>query len=220
MKNLDSMKKIIIISTMALLAVACHKEPYPQDSDNEYLVYTAPDKDVNFTSFTTFHIPDSLLVIGEGDNPAYSQSSNALRLISAFRENMEKCGYVHTQSAADADLGLQLTYMIKTQRYLQYYNDPYWWMDYPGYWAPGYWGDWYGYYYPYRVTYTYSTNALVADMVDLTQEQGSGKSLEIIWTAYIGGPSGPSLNYDVKRMENSIDQAFVQSPYIKKHAGK
>ena len=63
------MKKIIFISVLALLAISCHKEPYPQDSDNEYLVYTAPAKDVDFTQFTTFDIPDSLLIIGQGEKP-------------------------------------------------------------------------------------------------------------------------------------------------------
>lgn len=211
------MKKIIFISALALLAVACHKEPYPQDSDNEYLVYTAPDKDVDFTKFTTFDIPDSLLVIGQGEKPYYSQSNNALALIQAYRTNMEKMGFIYTPSNPDADLGIQLTYMIKTERYVQYYNDPYWWLDYPGYWSPGYWGDWYGYYYPYRVTYTFSTNALVADMVDLTAEPGSGKQLEIIWSSYIGGPAGPTVSYDVKRMKASVDQAFAQSPYLNRN---
>ena len=199
-----------------MLLAACHKEPYPQDGDNQYLVYTSPGKDVNFTQFQTFDIADSLLVIGQSAKPEYSQSNNALALIQAFRTNMEKLGYIYTPSNPDADLGIQLTYMIKTERYVQYYNDPYWWLDYPGYWSPGYWGDWYGYYYPYRVTYTFSTNALVADMVDLTAEQGSGKSLEIIWTSYIGGPAGPSASYDVKRMTSSINQAFAQSPYLNK----
>ena len=199
-----------------MLLAACHKEPYPQDSDNEYLVYTSPGKDVNFTRYQTFDIADSLLVIGQSDKPMYSQSNNALALIQAYRTNMEKRGFIYTPSNPDADLGIQLTYVIKTERFVQYYDDPYWWLDYPGYWSPGYWGDWYGYYYPYRVTYTFSTNALVADMVDLTAEQGSGKSLEIIWTSYIGGPAGPSASYDVKRMTSSINQAFAQSPYLNK----
>lgn len=207
------MKKILIISALALLATACHKEPYPQDSDNEYLVYTVPDKDADFTEFQTFYIADSLLVIGQSDKPAYSQSANALALIQAFKQNMEASGY--TYSSTDPDLGLQLTYMINTQHYVQYYDDPYWWVDYPGYWLPGYWGNWFGYYYPYRVTYTYSTNALVADMVDLNSEQGDGKSLKVVWSAYIGGPAGPSVSYDVNRMKASIDQAFAQSKYLK-----
>lgn len=210
------MKKILFISTLVLLAVACQKEPYPQDGDNEYLVYTAPAKDADFSDYATFDIADSLLVIGQSAKPEYSQSNNALALIQAFRTNMEKLGYIYTPDNPDADLGIQLTYMIKTERFLQYYNDPYWWLDYPGYWSPGYWGDWYGFYYPRPMVYSYSTNALLADMVDLTAEQGDGKSLEIIWSVYIGGPAGPNVSYDVQRMKDSINQAFAQSPYLKK----
>lgn len=210
------MKKILLISALALLAVACQKEPYPQDGDSEYLVYTSPAKDADFSDFTTFDIADSLLIIGQSAKPEYSQSNNALEIIQAFRTNMEKLGYIYTPSNPDADLGIQLTYMIKTERFVQYYNDPYWWLDYPGYWSPGIWGDWYGYYYPRPMVYSYSTNALVADMVDLTAEQGDGKSLEVIWSVYIGGPAGPSAAYDVQRMKEATDQAFAQSPYLKK----
>ena len=130
------MKKILFISAAVLLLAACHKEPYPQDGDNEYLVYTSPGKDVNFSNFKTFDIADSLLVIGQGDKPVYSQSQSALALIQAYRTNMEKLGYIYTPSNPDADLGIQLTYIIKTERYVQYYDNPYWWLDYPGYWPP------------------------------------------------------------------------------------
>lgn len=207
------MKKILLISAAVLLLAACHKEPYPQDSDNEYLVYTSPGKDVNFAQYQTFDIADSLLVIGQTDKPMYSQSENALALIQAYRVNMEKRGFIYTPSNPDADLGIQLTYVIKTERYVQYYNDPYWWLDYPGYWPSGYWGNWTGFYYPRPVTYTYTTNAFLADIVNLTTEQ-DGKPLEVLWTAYIGGPAGSSLQNDVKKMEASVDQAFVQSPYL------
>lgn len=210
------MKKVILISALALLAVACHKEPYPQDNDNEYLVYTAPAKDADFSQYRTFDIADSLLIIGQSAKPEYSQSNNALAIIQAFRTNMENLGYIYTPSNPDADLGIQLTYMIKTERFVQYYNDPYWWLDYPGYWSPGYWGDWYGFYYPRPMVYSYSTNALLADMVDLTGEEGNGKSLEIIWSSYIGGPAGPSTYYDVQRMKAAVNQAFTQSPYLAK----
>lgn len=211
------MKRILFFSTLALLAAACHKEPYPQDGDAEYLVYTEPAKDVNFADFQTFNIPDSLLVIGQSEKPQYSQSNNALTLIQAYRTNMEKAGYIYTPSNPDADLGIQLTYIIKTERYIQYYNnDPYWWLDYPGYWPSGYWGNWYGWYYPYPVSYTYTTNAFVAEIVDLNTEEG--KPLKIVWSCYIGGPAGYSTQDDVNRMKNSVDQAFAQSPYLTRNA--
>lgn len=175
------MKKILLISAVALLALACQQEPYPQDNDDEYLVYTSPAKGVDFTQFQTFDIADSLLILGQGDKPEYSQSNNALAIIQEFRINMEKLGYIYTPSNPDADLGIQLTYMVKTERFVQYYDDPYWWLDYPGYWSPSIWGDWYGFYYPRPMVYSYSTNSLVADIVDLTSDQGPGKSLVRMW---------------------------------------
>jgi hypothetical protein len=210
------MKKIILISALALLAFACQKEPYPQDNDDEYLVYTAPAKDADFSQYRTFDIADSLLIIGQSAKPEYSQSNNARAIILAFRTNMEKMGYIYTPSNSDADLGIQLTYMVKTERFVQYYNDPYWWLDYPGYWSPGYWGNWYGFYYPRPMVYSYSTNALLADIVDLTSPEGAGRSLPIIWSSYIGGPASGNVYYDVQRMKSAVDQAFAQSPYLAK----
>ena len=212
------MKKILFISAAVLLLAACHKEPYPQDGDNEYLVYTSPGKDVNFSNFKTFDIADSLLVIGQGDKPVYSQSQSALALIQAYRTNMEKLGYIYTPSNPDADLGIQVTYIEQTERYVQYNTDPYWWMDYPGYWPAGYWGNWTGWYYPYPVTYTYTTNALIADMVDLTPVATDDQSqpLTIVWSSYIGGPASSSIYADVQRMKVAINQAFAQSPYLQR----
>ncbi|MBR5141498.1 MAG: DUF4136 domain-containing protein [Bacteroidales bacterium] len=211
------MKKILFISALAIMAAACHKAPTPQDSDNEYLVYTAPGDNVTFSDYQTFDIADSLLIIGQSDKPMYSQSDNALALIQAYRTNMENLGYIYTPSNPDADLGIQLTYMIKTERYVQYYDDPYWWLSYPGYWAPGYWGNWYGYYYPSVVNYTFTTNALLTDMVDLKSNlRNSQNKLEVVWSVYIGGPAGPTASYDVARMKDAINQAFAQSPYLKR----
>ena len=215
------MKKILFFSVLALLTAACHKEPSPQDSDNEYLVYTSPGKGVTFTSFRTFDLADSLLVIGQSDKPEYSQSNNALALIRQVRVNMENLGYIYTPDNPDADLGIQMTFVIKTERYVKYYNDPYWWLDYPGYWPSGYWGNWTGFYYPYPVSYTYTTNALITDMVDLTGDQRDGSEpLEVVWTSYIGGPAGYSVQNDVNRLKVAVDQAFVQSPYLNRNSSR
>ena len=213
------MKKILLIPAVIILAVACHKEPYT-DSDNEYLVYTSPGKQTTFTSFQTFDLADSLLIIGQSNKPVYSQSDNALALIQAVRTNMEKRGFIYTPDNPDADLGIQMTYVIKTERYVQYYRDPYWWLDYPGYWSPGFWGNYTGFYYPYPVTYTFSTNSLMIDMVNHTVPRTGNEALEVVWSAYIGGPASTSTDYDVNRMKASIDQAFVQSPYLTRTASK
>ena len=213
------MKKILLIPAVLLIVMACHKEPYT-DSDNEYLVYTSPGEGTTFTSFRTFDLADSLLIIGQGEKPVYSQSDNALALIQEVRVNMEKCGYIYTPDNPDADLGIQMTYVVKTERYIQYYRDPYWWLDYPGYWSPGFWGNYRGFYYPYPVTYSYSTNSLMIDMVNLTTPKTGNEALEVVWSTYIGGPASSSLTYDVSRMKAAIDQAFKQSPYLSKTASR
>ena len=69
------MKRIFFLSALALLAIACHKEPYPQDGDSAYLVYTSPSKDVDFASFRTFDLADSLLIIGQQAKPVYSHKA-------------------------------------------------------------------------------------------------------------------------------------------------
>lgn len=214
------MKKLLFITAIALLAAACHKEPFSQDSDGEYLVYTSPAKDFEFSDFKTFDIADSVLVIGQSDKPYYSASDNALELIQRYRTNMESRGYIYLPSNPEAELGIQLTYMEKTERYIQFYDNPYWWLDYPGYWPIGYWGNWSGWYYPSPVAYSYTTNALLADMVDLTGENSKDGKLEIVWSSYIGGPAGGTLQGDIARMKNSIDQAFSQSPYLKSGESK
>lgn len=211
--------KLLAASALVLLAAAsCQKITSSQDMDNEYLVYTSPSKDVDLSKYMTFDIADSLLVIGEKDKPYYSQSNNALALIQAFRTNMENRGYIYTPSNPDAQLGIQVTFIQETQRYVQYNTDPYWWLGYPGYWPSGYWGNWTGWYYPYPVTYTYTTNALIADMVDLTPvaTAETSKPLTIVWSSYIGGPASSSIYNDVQRMRLAVNQAFEQSPYLKR----
>ena len=81
------MKKILLIPVVILLAVACHKEPV-LDSDGEYLVYTAPGKETTFTSFTTFDLADSLLIIGQSTKPEYSQH---VRPCIVARTRIEPC---------------------------------------------------------------------------------------------------------------------------------
>ena len=209
------MRKILFISAAVLLMAACQKEPYTSDNDNSYLVYTSPGKDVNFTQYKTFDMTDSLLVIGQGSKPKYVRNDAVKAILLDFRRNMEARGFVYTPDAEAADLGVQLTYVIKTERFVQCYSDPYWWLDYPGYWPSGYWGNWNGYYMPRPVTYTYTTNALLTDIVNLTGEQKEGTPLEILWTSYIGGPAGSTIQGDVTRMTEAIDQAFKQSEYLK-----
>ena len=54
-------------------------------------------------------------------------------------------------------------------------------------------------------------------MVDLTGEEKQGTALEVVWTSYIGGPAGSTVQGDVARMQTAINQAFAQSPYLNRN---
>ena len=209
------MKKFICLGLVAMLALSCYRQPRTQDHDEDYLVYTTPAEAIDFKAFQTYHVPDSLLVAGIEKDPYYVSDKDALSIIETFKGEMENCGYTYVADRSQADLGLQLTYIVYTQYYVEYY-DPYWWWYGPGYWSPSYWGDWYGFYYPSAMMYTTSTNMMISNLLDLTAVQGENQRLPVVWNAIMSGPTGSSLKQDLNRLTESIHQAFAQSPYLKR----
>ncbi|MCP9610916.1 DUF4136 domain-containing protein [Coprobacter tertius] len=210
------MKRLIPFLFVALLFTSCEKEPDTGKLDDSFLVYTDYDKTENFGSFVKYYIPDSILLIGESKEAKYWKDENALSIIDAFVDNMDARGYTRTDQKDEADLGLQLSYVEDTH-YFTGYNDPYWWWDYPGYWYPWYWGSWGGWYYPYRVVYGYNVGSLLAEMVKLQiDEPDARKKLPIIWDAYMTGLLSGSNHVNTQLAIQAVNQAFVQSPYLKK----
>ena len=91
---------------------------------------------------------------------------------------------------------------------------------YNGWWGPGYWGPyWNDWYYPYPVTYSYNTGTLIMEMVNLTDhpEDTSQKvKLPVIWHSYATGLLFENSKYNMQLTLDAVNQAFDQSPYIKK----
>ncbi|MCD7976062.1 MAG: DUF4136 domain-containing protein [Tannerellaceae bacterium] len=214
------MKKYFLLYSLILLAVvSCQKDPDTSKLDDDFPVSTSYDKSAVFSNYSTFYIPDSVLVLDGNERASYLTEENGGSIIAAFVKNMENRGYTQIADRDSADLGLQVSY-VQDVNYIGsggYYDD-YWWWDYPGYWGPGYWGNWGGWYYPYSVYYSYSVGSLLAEMVDLdtvTPVNESSK-LPVIWTAYMSGLLSGSSNINKQLAVNAVDQAFAQSPYIRK----
>ena len=112
-----------------------------------------------------------------------------------------------------ADLGIQVSYIASTY-YFTGYTQPEWWWGYPGYWGPSYWGNWGGWYYPYAVTYSYSTNSFITEMVNLKADEGEGKKLPVIWTSYLTGFETGSKAINRTLAIEAVNQSFTQSPYL------
>lgn len=206
------MKKVISLLFAGLAMAACEKEPDTDKLDNEYMVFTDYDTDCDFTKLQTYYVADSILYINSGDKKEYWRADAATEVREAFISNMDE-HFVRVDDMADADIGLQLSYVASTYSFSSYYgNDP-WWYGYPYYWTPGYWGGyWGGWYYPYVITYSYTTGSIIGEMVNLSTPDE--KKLPIVWNCYISGLVGGSGKINVTKAEAAINQAFEQSPYL------
>ena len=64
-----------------------------------------------------------------------------------------------------------------------------------------------GWYYPYPITYSYSTGSLLADMINLKNApEGQKEKLTVVWNAYISGLLGGSGSLNVNRTTTAINR--------------
>ena len=212
------MKQVFpMLFAAALLVAACEKTPDTGKLDDDYLVYTDYDAETDFAKFTTFYVPDSVLIIDNSSNkPKFLYGTPASELIIAnYVKGMEQAGYVRTLDKANADLGMQVSYVEDTYSF-RYYNNYPWWYGYPWYWNFGYWGNWGGWYWPYSITYSYSTGSVLGELVDLTLPESTSKQLRVVWSSYISGLLNNDGTLNTTEVKQAIEQAFSQSPYLKK----
>ena len=212
------MKQVFpMLFAVALLVAACEKTPDTGKLDDDYLVYTDYDAETDFAKFTTFYVPDSVLIIDNSSNkPKFLYGTPASELIIAnYVKGMEQAGYVRTFDKANADLGMQVSYVEDTYSF-RYYNNYPWWYGYPWYWSFGYWGNWGGWYWPYSITYSYSTGSVLGELVDLTLPESTSKQLKVVWSSYISGLLNNDGTLNTTEVKQAIEQAFSQSPYLKK----
>lgn len=206
------MKKLTFMMLFAasIMLVACQKDPDTDKLDNNYLVYTNYDAETDFSKIESFHVIDSILIIGNSEKPTYWNNSNSEKIVNAYSDRLEACGYTPAATAEGADVILQLSY-INTTYYFSSFGPGPWWNAYPGYWN---WGGW-GWYYPYTFNYSYSTGSIIAELVDTNAPNAQNDKLRVIWNSYICGLLNGN-NLSLSRTMEAINQAFVQSPYLKK----
>lgn len=211
------MKKTLSMLALIGLLASCEKYPDMSKLDNDFIVLTNYDKAVDFGAFTSYYLPDSVLVIGKDKKASTLAVGDNEAIIQAFQKNMDNRGYTRTTDKEDADVGLQISY-IEDVSYFHDYDNSYWWWGYPGYWEPGYWGHWGGWYYPYPVYYSYTIGSLLTEMVILKapDTQATEENLPIGWTAYMTGLLYNSNKLNTKLAVRSVDQAFEQSLYLQK----
>lgn len=209
------MKKILIISLSLLpLAWGCRKEALKDELAATPAVLTLYDTNIDFGSYASFHIPDSIGVVSDdASQPKHQGGSDAQQITSKIRGILTSRGYSHVGKNV-AELGVNVTIIHQLTDVYSSYNAGYWW-GYDGYWGGAYWG--YAtspYYYGYYYDYTYESGSLLIEMVDL-KNAASNNKLKIIWNAEIGDIY--AANIDVVSSLKYVQEAFDQSAYLKKN---
>lgn len=191
-------RKLLSSVTLSLflagILVACEKNPDLSRLDNDNRVVTNYEETADFRSFSTYFLPDSILLIGQNKRVQYLDSLQAAPLLDAYCRNLQQRGYIRTTEKESADMGLQLTYIADTRHFIGYVSTPFWWWGFPGYWSTFYWGNWGSWYYPFPVHFSFSTGSLLMDLIVLKAEKGEDKKLPVIWHNYITGLLDDSIS--------------------------
>jgi hypothetical protein len=198
----------LLIACVCVLA-ACYPQG-PEFVEDTDVVFTNYNPEFNFKAKTTFAIPTKIVKITgnaiTGDPPKYIPDVLAAPMLAKMEANLTALGYTKVDISANPSLILAPAALETTT--IVY------WYDYWGWYWGGYYPGW-GYpWYPYYPTATsYSTGTLVMLLIDPTVVSGDGNP-KGQWTAGLNGILTSS--YDINRVNKLIDQAFVQSPYLKK----
>ncbi len=203
-------KITLVLALFALLVSSC----YPGGAeyyDELDLVYTAYDKDANFSAQKTYSRPDSVVIISsaEGNNGKrdFINQSTANLILGQLDANMAAYGYTKVAKNQNPNVDVLVSAAQNTSIYYYYSGWYYGWY--------GYYGGWYypGYYPPTYSTVT--TGGLLMQMVSPKDSTIDGR-VPVLWLAALNGMLEGSTSSANSRIRKGIDQAFTQSSYLKR----
>lgn len=219
------MKKVIrnllYFSLPVLLMAACYPGGPEEESDMD-IVGTVYDKDFDFSAPSAIFVADTVVELvrpGDEDPLDYSHAYDPY-VTGRIKENLTALGYSMTDDPTEAELWVTAG-VTKSEQVGYVYDWWYYWYGiyypyYPG-WGGGYYpGYWPGY--PTVTYYTYTTGTMLINMQDPSRinapEPNDSIVVTGVWAAAINGLADSPVSTD--RLNQVIDQAFKQSPYLGK----
>jgi hypothetical protein len=189
---------LLFLST-ALVLNSCYpgEELTAEDTD---IVATFYDKEADFSTKLTYAIKDSVIRLDEDGNPIYNETGPYdQQALNRIEDNMVAAGFTEVADPADADV-IVFTFASQTT-----------WV------SGGCYSSWYSWYYPYYgycypVYYTYEAGTLGIVMIDADATEQKNA----LWVAAINGILEDTSAGIAERINQNIDQAFIQSPYLNK----
>lgn len=198
--------------------ISCQKEPDWAEQSNEYLVYTQKDASFEAGRYENYFIADSILLIDDAGRTQISEGNRSGKNHLKGSTEYGTSGVSPHRPQGRSGFGSAAELYLQHTLFISYPYPSYWWWGYPSYWDPYYWGSyWVGWDYSFPISYSYSENSLLGEMVDLTARQEKGSKLNVVWNMYINGEVSGYRHFDSNRMQRGIDQAFYQSRYLNRN---
>jgi len=207
---------------LGILSLVLISGCYPKGAefiDDLDLVYTNYSSSFDFSSKTTYAIPDSVIKITgdifsdpDGDHkPSFLGPASAAAILDKINQNMVSNGWTEVNKFSNPDV-IVLVSTVTTTNVYWYYDWWYWGWYYPG-WYPG-WGWYYPGYYPPYVT-GYKSGSVFIQMVDAKAVAAGTENVPVIWSCILNGLAEGGTSSITARVQGMIDKAFAQSPYLK-----
>jgi hypothetical protein len=205
------------LGAVAGLVTACHPDE-PTAASQFDVVATAHDDTVNFGNIQTFVMPDSVVAIVPPEsiltalpfNHAYDQlilDGVASKLTGLGYTRLATYDLVNPPNVVVTIRGIAVR---NTDVYVSYPWWGYWgWYGWPCCYGPG-WGVGY----PVVTATQYDVGTIVVDMWDVRRADPVAMKVPDIWLAALRGLLEGSSADTPARINQAIDRAFSQSPYL------
>ena len=206
---------LVFIAVITGGLFSCKSSPDLDKLSSAFIVSTNRASTANFSGYTTYHIPDTIsFVSNDNDDDTLIVGAPAQTIVAEIKKNMNARGYTFVSRPAIPDLAMRAVAIKQVNTGVVY--PPGWWWGYPGY--PGgcwYWGCYPPYYPIYPTVYQYTVGDFILETFDVKNAE-SNNNLQAIWLVQLSGVLSSTSSTNVQRTVDGINQAFIQSPYLKK----
>jgi hypothetical protein len=205
------------LAASTVLSTACHPDE-PTSAAELDVVATAHDDTVNFAAIQTYVMPDSVVEIVPAESVAtalpFDHTYDQL-ILDGVASHMAAIGYTRlpTYDAGNPPNAVVTVRGVAVRNTDIYVSYPWW-----GYWGwygwPCCYGPGWGVGYPIVTGVQYDVGTIVVDMWDARRADDTAMRIPAIWVAALRGLLVGSAVDAPARINQAIDRAFSQSPYL------
>ncbi len=214
MKSVANLLRWSFLALFVVSIEACTPSDLDYISDYD-VVYTNYDKQFNFTGINTYFMPDSVVhVVPPGEDADHRFDA---QILATLKANLDALGWTRLAVDGGNKADVVVLPLANKTAYAScaYYCWYCYWGWYPGWgYYPPIWGPGWGWGYPADIVCTtYSTGTVAVNITN--PNTAADDKLPVVWMGIMNGlleGSDASVN---DRIDKSINQMFIQSPYLK-----